>query len=246
MVDEWFNSLTQRQFEIGIYNKKGLTAKDIGDLLGISPHTVRDHLKKMIKNAEVSGIKELAGLSIWNDAVENVSDLPIPKIGYPSYDLNGIWLSKFKFDMYRHDSFISGGQFDLELMRSKKKSSYVGKNLQCRCSTKIDYFHKLQCDIYGNILLGKWFNTNTNNCGCYQLHIHNNGNMMVGKHLGNASNNKITCGEWIWIKVEVHESDYGKENFMEANKLLPFNILDEKFTQFIKDGCAIGLNLIVE
>ena len=69
---------------------------------------------------------------------------------------------------------------------------------------------------------------------------------MVGKHLGNASNNEIKCGNWIWIRVEVQEDDYDKQDFLEGKKLLSFNKLDEKFEKFIKDGFSIDLNYIIE
>jgi DNA-binding CsgD family transcriptional regulator len=247
MKDELFYSLTERQQQIGYLIHKGYSTKDIAGELGIAYNTVKDHRKNLFAALGVIKDTELAGLSIWDDNMEKISTFFTRTISSTIYELTGIWLSKFMVDMYRHESFIPGRQFNLEKIESQlKKSTYAGKNLLCRSSTKNAFFHKLECEVFGNIVIGKWFNTNTNNCGCYQLYIHNNGNMMFGKHLGNASNNKIMPGDWIWIRVEVQETEYEKEDFLQGKQFISFKKLDEKFKKFIEDGFAIDYNCIIE
>jgi len=224
---------------------KGFTNSEIAATLRISTNTVKDHVKNIFKKLNIGNRTELAGLSIWDDSIENIVDPLMPTTSFTIYDMSGAWLSKFKFDMHRPGKIISGSQFNLELIEPQFKNNYIGRNLQCRSSTKTEYFHRLQFEIFGNNVLGKWFNLNTYNYGCYQLYIHTNGNMMFGRHLGNASNNQIMSGEWVWIRVENKNDDSNIEELLKGKQLCSFKKLEELFENFIDEGLAIDLSLVI-
>ncbi len=57
--------LSPRQFEIAEYAAVGATAKEIAKLLGISAHTVRQHLKEVYRRL---GVANRIELSRWFDA----------------------------------------------------------------------------------------------------------------------------------------------------------------------------------
>jgi len=246
MENELKKVLTKRELDVGWLIHKGFPNSEIAAMLKISINTVKDHVKNIFKKLDIGNRTELAGLSMWENGIENIVDSSMPTTSSTIYDMSGIWLSEFKFDMYRRGKFISGIQFNLELIEPQfKKNNYIGKNLQCSGSTKTEYFHRLQFEVFGDNVLGKWFNRNTNNYGCYQLYIHTNGNMMFGKHLGNASNNQIMSGEWVWIRVEIKDVDVNLEDFLKKNHLSSFKKLEGIFENFINEGLAIDLNRVI-
>jgi len=241
------DELTKREREVGWLVHKGFQNPEIAERLGITNNTVKDHNKNIFKKLDVSTRAELAGLSMWDDSIENILDSPMQSPSSAIFTLDGMWLSKFKFDMHRRGKIISEEQIDLELIEPQsKKSTYIGKNIRCTSSAKTEYLHRLQCEVFENHVLGKWFNKCTKYCGCYQLYIHNNGNMMFGMYLGNASNNQIVSGEWIWIRIGTQDDDSKLEQFLKGKDLRTFKELKEIFDSFIDEGRAIDLNDLIE
>ncbi|MFS0828798.1 response regulator transcription factor [Pseudomonas phoenicis] len=53
-------NITEREHDVIHYLSKGLSNKEIGKKLGISHHTVRDHLSSIFKKLNVSSRVELA------------------------------------------------------------------------------------------------------------------------------------------------------------------------------------------
>ncbi len=54
--------ITEREFEIINYIKKGLHNREIAELLKVSENTVRSHLRRVFKKVDVSNRTELIGL----------------------------------------------------------------------------------------------------------------------------------------------------------------------------------------
>ena len=247
MKGEIKTDLTKRELEVGWLVHKGFTNREIAEQLGITENTIKDHNRNIFNKLGVSTRAELAGLSMWDDGIDNTADSPMQIPSSTIFALDGMWLSKFKFDMHRRGKIIYGEHINLELIEPQSiKNTYIGKNLRCASSAKIEYFHRLQCEVFENHVLGKWFNKYTKYCGCYQLYIHNNGNMMFGMYLGNASNNQIVSGEWIWIRIRTQDDDSKIEQFLKGKELRTFKELKGIFDSFIDEGRAIDLNDLIE
>jgi len=232
--------LTDRQEEIVKYVKKGFQDKEIATYLKISVHTVKTHLKNIYSKLEVAGRTELAGLEEW--PVKTKFDDNI-------IDVSGLWLSKFEYSAFRagfKNNYVNGIQYDLEYLEKDIELDFFthkGENLFCSSNSKIKYFHDLNCYVVRNNLVGYWSNKKeTRNIGCFQLYISNNGNIMSGKHLGNASDNSIQSGNWVWIRIE-NNSIYPDKilNSLEFNS---FDRIDFIFKNLIKNGAPISINEI--
>lgn len=64
--------LTPREIEIVQLVAKGLIAKEIADVLNLSPHTVYTHRKKIMKKLKLSTSSELVLYAVHNGIVENL------------------------------------------------------------------------------------------------------------------------------------------------------------------------------
>ena len=64
------NKLTKKEIEICEFIKKGHRPSEIGELLGISPNTVKTHEKNIFKKFEVSGRSKLMSALFKNELVE--------------------------------------------------------------------------------------------------------------------------------------------------------------------------------
>ena len=64
------NKLTKKEIEICEFIKKGYRRSEIGELLGISPNTVKTHEKNIFKKFEVSGRSKLMSALFKNELVE--------------------------------------------------------------------------------------------------------------------------------------------------------------------------------
>jgi len=228
--------LTKRQTEIVEYVKKGFQDKEIADYLNISTHTIKTHLKNIYFRLGVGGRTELAGLDELHYDVPNEE----------STNVAGYWLSKFEYSAFRSglNDYVYGAQYDLEYLEEERSNffSFKGENILCACNSKIKYFHDLLCYVNRNNLVGIWINKDTTrNTGCFQLYIGNNGNIMTGKHLGNASDNSIQSGKWVWIKVECN----AKLNKSSLD-LIKIEQLDSIFDQLIIEDAPVHLNEITQ
>lgn len=120
-----------------------------------------------------------------------------------------------------------------------------GENLFCQNYSQVEYFHQLECHLLSNNLIGIWTNKNTKNIGCFQLYIHNNNHIMVGKHLGNASDNSIQVGNWYWIKVEMKDMDLNSIYQLKNTLIMiEFEQLNKNFNQWLIDAHPIDINII--
>lgn len=61
-IAEIKEKLTTRQFEIFIHTIEGLSSKEIGEELNISPITIDSHIKEICKNLEVNKRSQLGGV----------------------------------------------------------------------------------------------------------------------------------------------------------------------------------------
>lgn len=235
MNDLWLKRLTKRQMDIAEYAKKGFSDKEIANALDISIYTVKTHLKNIYEKIEVSGRTELAGLSDWY-----ASDIPDTK------SILGHWLSRFEYKAYRPglNDYIIGIQYNLEFLFESEESDFFpicGKNKLGTGDSELSYSHDLKCHFEKNNLLGVWINnSSTRNMGCFQLNISNNNFIMSGKHIGNASNNSIQSGDWIWIKVK--DSSLNKRVGLGGEKninLIDFEKLESKFRGLLAKSAVV-------
>lgn len=238
--NSFLQRLSRRQIEIAAYVRKGLTDKDIAHVLGISIHTVKSHLKKIYEKMEVSGRTELAGLSEWGKKESKIQSM------------DGYWLSRFEYNAHRTGLYVTGVQYNLEFLYKQHDVDFfplAGANILCSSSnSELKYYHNLKCHIERNNLIGVWINRkNTRNIGCFQLYISNNNFIMSGKHLGNASDNSIQTGNWLWIKVkDIKEINPNSNTVQKEWKLFSFNALESKFQDFIIESVAINPFKILE
>lgn len=61
-ISEIKEKLTSRQFEIFIHTIEGLSSKEIGEELNISPITIDSHIKEICKNLDVNKRSQLGGV----------------------------------------------------------------------------------------------------------------------------------------------------------------------------------------
>ena len=61
-ISEIKENLTSRQFEIFIHTIEGLSSKEIGEELNISPITIDSHIKEICKNLDVNKRSQLGGV----------------------------------------------------------------------------------------------------------------------------------------------------------------------------------------
>lgn len=230
--------LSPRQREIAVFAKQGLTDPEIAKLIGISINTVKSHLKKIYKTLEVSGRTELAGLPEWRSVDFGLKDIP---------SIEGLWISKFEYKAFRSGvgKFVDGIQYDLEHIYARDNDhffNYEGKNLICKSMGNIDYFHNLKCHLEQNKLVGIWINRyGINNIGCFQLNVGNNLIFMEGMHLGNASNNSVQTGNWMWLKVKQRIEEIDINNIKNRWNSTNIKIFDESLIKAIENGSAVNI-----
>jgi hypothetical protein len=162
-------------------------------------------------------------------------------------NLAGLWLSRFTYSVIRNRQPVKGVQYDIEFLVSGSQPSLIGRNLLCSSYSGKLYLHELRVQILGNYLLGSWFNTNTQNIGAFQLHIHTHNCVMFGKHIGNANDNSIPHGEWTWIKIESDSINIEEQAVkIMAGRLKPIDELDKNFTQWTEAAAPLKIEWLVE
>lgn len=180
------------------------------------------------------------------DGILNKLDLTSIKPSFASKSLEGYWLSRFSYNKKRRDEIIKGIQFDLEYITSTGFSSLTGKNILCINQSGNIYYHGLEMKILDNYIVGTWFNTNTKNIGTMQLHIHNSKMVLEGKHLGNSNDNSIQEGDWVWIRLNTDcEGEKLSFDDIKRKRLIEFDILESRFSEWILNGTSININEIV-
>jgi len=250
MKNKLFDELTNKEEEVANLVRRGLTNQEIANLLGNKLDTIKSHVKKSCKKLHVSGRTELAGLAKWHrhepDNLKLDINSPINEI---SHSIDGIWLSKFEYKAHRMGTFIEGIQYDLEYLKNNSTKtdviSFTGENLFCQNYSQVEYFHQLECNLLRNNLIGIWTNKNTKNVGCFQLYIHNNSHIMLGKHLGNANDNSIQVGNWYWIKVEMKGIVPNSiSQLKDTLTMIEFEQLNTNFNQWFTYAHPIDIGVI--
>ena len=243
----YLKNITKRQMEVIEYVRKGLKDKEIAEQLGIAKNTVKNHLKNIYSRLGVDGRTELSGLDIWFEK-SNSNHLPESN----ALNISGYWLSKFEYVAYRQgiNDYVQGAQYDLECLTEDNRSEFFthkGENIFCSSKSKIQYYHDLSCLIEQSNVVGFWMNKkSTKNMGCFQLYLSNNGNIMYGKHLGNASDNAIKSGKWVWIKVDYDECHRSPELIRKSLRFLNFQELDSIFEENLVTASAIRMTNITK
>jgi hypothetical protein len=113
----------------------------------------------------------------------------------------GYWLSRFEYISKSRNHSEVGYQIDIERLDAIGINSFTGLNLAMTSPSGKKYQHELVVKLFGDFLVGHWKNTNTKNIGAFQLFINTNMCVMTGLHLGNANDNTIQSGIWIWVKI---------------------------------------------
>jgi hypothetical protein len=158
--------------------------------------------------------------------------------------IDGLWLSRFDFRAYRNGEYIAAAQFNLELVECKATGRFRGKNLSSTTLVDVHYQHEFEFRIARNWALGLWINRNTENIGCFQLLIHTSKRSMTGYFLGNANDNSVQSGGWLWLKVTNRESPLELRGVPDF-RLKPFEEVETIFTTAKHRGKYITFEEVV-
>lgn len=230
--------LTERQREMALFVRRGLTDSEIAKQTNISVSTVKSHLKHVYRVLAVSNRTELAGLAEWRAVEAGQENLSA---------IEGLWISRFEYKAFRSalGKFVSGVQYNLEYLSpsvGKGFFNYEGENLFGISGGGTEYFHDLKCHHVENKLIGIWRNKyGISNIGCFQLMVSNNLHSMEGKHLGNASDNSVQPGSWVWLRVKQRYTDIDRESIYKKWKKAGIDHIERRITEHLEKGSSINI-----
>lgn len=157
--------------------------------------------------------------------------------------LAGYWLSRFEYvskSGNRNELTQKGYQIDVERIDNCGSKSLSGLNLAIISPSGKKYEHELIVQLFGDFLVGYWKNVNTKNIGAFQLFVNTNMCVMTGMHLGNANDNTIQSGVWIWIKI-IDDVSTRTDQLIRSSRLKDPGELTQLITQWKDIGNPIRL-----
>ncbi len=161
-------------------------------------------------------------------------------------DIAGLWLSRFEYKSYRGGRLVLGCQYDVELIQASGRRSIQGRNVLCCAANDDVYWHDLRAQILGSYIMGNWFNRNSVNLGLFQLYIHTHRRLMTGSHIGNANDNSVQCGAWIWLRINLAEgsgTDIAKS--ISRREMRSPSEIDDKFKSCYESATSISLDQVL-
>lgn len=215
-------SLTARQLEVARGIVLAETYAQIAKRLGLQPDTVKSHVEEIYQRLD---------LKKGNGAVQLTRLYAAQLQQKMDTSLEGYWLSRFEYKSRSlsslGDQYTTGAQINLEHLAVEKNSffSHSGSSLCSSPSTKLTFTHDLKLKQVGQIAVGVWENSNTQNIGCMQFSIRNDYLGMQGLHLGNTSDLSVSYGAWVWRRVHATRFDLveqGGPSFKSIEELQQF------------------------
>jgi Predicted nucleotide-binding protein containing TIR-like domain len=164
--------------------------------------------------------------------------------GILNSEIAGYWLSRFTFKACRNSTLVDGVQYNLEYLLPRGQSALSGHNVICSTTNGKEYFHETRIIIIKDHILGRWFNINSQNFGTFQLQIYNNHLAMNGSHFGNANDNSVQSGEWLWIRVDVGNKEIQVLDRLKKLKLKKPDDMDSTFLNWMESDRVVPLSEI--
>jgi hypothetical protein len=121
----------------------------------------------------------------------------------PNTELAGLWLSWFTFRSSDATDGPDGVQYDIEHLVAHGVRVLHGRNVLALTATGRAYYHELRIAVIRGHVLGRWFNSNSQNFGSFQLKVASRRSRMVGRHIGHAADNSVQVGDWTWVKLDL-------------------------------------------
>ena len=174
---------------------------------------------------------------------KNVSSVAVgqqDKASHICARLSGYWLSRFEYVSKSKRTPCEKYQINIERMVLHNDNEMTGYNISIASPNGRYYPHELRVERYRNFLIGRWDNTDQSNSGVFQLHINNTHCVMEGLHLGNANDNSIQHGIWLWIKISDELSE-ANDQLLKQNLLKQPTLLTEKITDWLPHAEPITL-----
>lgn len=226
--------LTEKQLEVARGIVQGDTYAQIAVRLGVRTDTVKSHAEEIYLRLAINkGNGAIQLTRLYAAQLQKKMDT----------SLEGYWLSRFEYKSRSlssaGDSEITGIQINLEHLTVENNSffTHTGSSLCSSPSTKLAFSHDLKLKQIGQIAVGIWQNSNTNNIGCMQFSIRNDYLGMQGMHLGNKSDLSVSFGSWIWRRVHathLEVVEQGAPNFKSIDELQSLFAADVDPRQRIK------------
>jgi Predicted nucleotide-binding protein containing TIR-like domain len=190
-------------------------------------------------------MKSLGYFSVEDRAMSHDSIPHGMNLSISNIEVAGYWLSRFTFNAHRNGGFVEGVQYNIEYLVPHGKSALSGKNIICSMVDNHKYLHETKSIIVKDHILGRWFNTNSQNFGIFQLQIYNNNRVMKGSHSGNANDNSVQSGEWLWVSINTESKDTKLIDKFRKSKLKKTEDMDKIFYTSMETYKSINLSDII-